>query len=77
MAIHFPCPPLQPGLLCCAGVLQQLVRYLRRRLQVQEVCSSTAFSQTLGPLLLQPQRMLGEPQQLIDCAIDITEKLIE
>lgn len=60
-----------------AGVLQQLLRYLRR-LDALDVCSSMALSQTLGPLLLQPQRVLpdAEPQELIDSAIFITELLI-
>ncbi len=60
-----------------AGVLQQLLRYLKR-LDALEVCSSIALSQTLGPLLLQPQRipMNVQPQQLIDDSIAITEILI-
>ena len=70
--------PQQCAISCVctsAGVLQQLARYLRR-LDAHDVCSSTALSQTLGPLLLQPQRIPGEPQVLIDSAITVTELLI-
>ena len=51
------------------------MRYLRR-LDALEVCSSTALSQALGPLLLQPQRAPGVPEELIYDAISITEMLI-
>lgn len=58
-------------------MLQQLLRYLRR-LDALKVCSSKALSQTLGPPLLQPQRVHinAAPQELIDSSIQITEILI-
>jgi hypothetical protein len=61
------------------GALQRLLRYLRRQAAFSAACSPAGLAQTIGPVLLRPERLdAGRPaHELTAGAIRATKMLIE